>query len=151
MAWREEDHPRDEGGRFTDGGKYYPTNSLEPYRRHRSKLPEKIKLPDEQLPRSVGAKWSNEKITMPDGTYASFVEGSKLQDKEIFAGAGCRRKIDEIDSLVEKYGGDPDKWTKVKAIADIQLSDGEIEHVEIHWYEEPTVGKVKLKRKKRCK
>lgn len=33
MVWREEDHPRDEGGRFTDGGKYYPTNSLEPYKR----------------------------------------------------------------------------------------------------------------------
>ena len=38
MAWREEDHPRDDGGRFTNGGTYYPTNSLEPYRRSNNQV-----------------------------------------------------------------------------------------------------------------
>ena len=110
-----------------------------------------IKLPDEYIPKSVGAKWINYDIALPDGSVAKFVEGSKLQDKEIFAGKGCRREIDELDNLVEKYGGHPDSWVKVKAIGEIELPNGEIQKAEIHWYEEPTVGKVKMKRKKVCK
>ena len=38
---------------------------------------------------------------------------------------------------------------KVKATATIVLPDGEEEIAEIHWYEEPSVGKVKVK--KACK
>lgn len=63
---------------------------------------------------------------------------------------GCKRKIDCIDFLVSKYGGNPEHWMKVKAIAEIKLSNGDIQKTEIHWYEEPTVGKVKIKRKKVC-
>ena len=32
MAWREEDHPRDDDGKFTDGNGTYRQNSLEPYK-----------------------------------------------------------------------------------------------------------------------
>ena len=150
--WNEEDHPRDKDGRFTDGASSARFGSIIPGKGipHKGELPETIKLPDEQLPRSVGAKWRNLKISLPNGEYACFVEGSKLQDKEIFAGAGCRRKIDEIDSLVAQYGGDPTKWVKVKAVGEIQLPNGEIQKAQIHWYEEPSIGKVKVKRKKIC-
>ena len=122
---------------------------MEPYKRHRIKLPETIKLPDEQLPRSVGAKWKNEKISMPDGTYAAFVEGSKLQNKEIFAGYGTRTPIRDRYELTKAYpGSSPDKWQKLKAKAHIALENGEIIYCEIHWYEEPTIGKVDFKYKK---
>ncbi len=107
-----------------------------------------INLPDEILPKSIGAQWANHKILMPDGTYAKFVEGSKLQNKEVFAGKGCRRKIDEVNRLVEKYGGTPEEWMKVKAISYIRKCTGDIEKAEVHWYEEKTVGRHKFKFKR---
>ena len=54
---------------------------------------------------------------------------------------GCKRKIDCVDSLVERFGGNPEQWMKVKGIAEIVLPNGEIQKAEIHWYEEPFVGK----------
>ena len=86
---------------------------------------------------------------MPDGTVAHFQEGSKLHHKEVFEGKGCKRKIDQVDMLIERYVGKAEDWQKVKAIGSIVCSNGEVEEREIHWYEEPTVGKVKLKVKKR--
>lgn len=111
-------------------------------------LPDTIPLPDEQLPRSVGAKWENADIFMPDGSIAHFVEGTKLQDKEVFAGKGCRRKIDVIDRLVSKYPGSAaDEWQKVKATATIVWRDVS-DQAEIHWYEEATIGKIDFKFKR---
>lgn len=106
-----------------------------------------IDLSDEQLPRSVGAKWINCEISLPDGRSAHFVEGTKLQNKEIIAGLDHSRKIDCIERLVSTYGGKADTWAKVKAFAEIEYPDGETEKVEVHWYEEPSIGKVEFKRK----
>lgn len=154
--WNEKDHPRDELGRFVekvvraewalrlsvDELKQALAVQLQPL------LPDTIPLPDEQLPRSVGAKWENADIFMPDGSIAHFVEGTKLQDKEVFAGKGCRRKIDVIDRLVSKYpGSDADEWQKVKATATIVWKDVS-DQAEIHWYEEATIGKIDFKFKR---
>lgn len=114
-----------------------------------SKKKDRIKLPDEKLPRSCGARWINYNIQMPDGTTAHFQEGSKLHHKEVFAGKGCKRKIDQVDKLVDHYGGKAEDWQKIKAFGTIVTEDGEIEEAEIHWYEEPTIGKIGLKVKER--
>ncbi len=56
MAWDESKHPRDEDGKFTDGsvGKYYPTNSLEPY------IPSSVrKRKNNKLTRSQYARWNS--------------------------------------------------------------------------------------------
>lgn len=108
-----------------------------------------IKLPDEELPKSVGAKWGNYEIILANGETVHLAEGSKLQDKEVFAGKGCKRKIDEVDNLVRVYGGKAEEWQKVKAIGTIVYENGKEEKVELHWYEEPSVGKVKIKEKVR--
>ena len=110
----------------------------------RKDLPDRIKLPDETLPHSVGAKWANYKINMGDGTFATFQEGSKLQDKEVFAGKGCRRVIDEEDRLLRQYGGKRGQWKKVKAKATV-VWKGTIEKIETHWYEEDSIGKIEFK------
>lgn len=114
-------------------------------------LNETIPLPDEDIPRGVGAKWKNYDIDMQDGTTAHLAEGSKLQNKEIFAGKGCKRKIDDIERLVKQHGGNPDDWVKVKATAEIVTDDGDSMVAELHWYEEPTVGKVEFKFKRSAK
>ena len=108
-------------------------------------LQETIPLPDEQLPRSLGAKWMNYDILMPDGTIGRFLEGSKLHHKEVFAGKGCKRKIDQIDMLVSNFGGAKSEWQKVKAIGKVVGVDGDVQDEEVHWYQEPTVGWVLLK------
>ncbi len=143
--WKEEEHPRADDGKFTDGKGFYrqntPYSDVLKFDRER----DVIRLPDEQIPRSVGAKWSNEKIRMPDGSYACFEEGSKLQNKEVFAGNGCKRKIDDIQRLVDTYQGtQSEKWMKVKAIGRI-IWNGEHYSAELHWYEEPSIGKVEFK------
>ena len=141
-----------EDGKFTDGTEESSATRLkrieEKYFPHltEGERRDTIKLPDEQLPRSVGAKWSNHVINLSNGQTARFAEGSKLQNKEVFAGKGCKRKIDEVDGLVRDYGGKASEWRKVKAIATLVLPDGDEEQAEVHWYEEPSVGKVKIKR-----
>ena len=106
-----------------------------------------IKLSDEVIPRSVGAKWINEEILMPDGSFANFVEGSKVT-REVFAGNGTRNKIRDIDRLVNTYPKTKKElWQKVKGIARL-VQDGEEFNAEIHWYEEPSLGRVEVKFKK---
>ena len=107
-----------------------------------------INLEDEQLPIFIGAMWANEEIAMPDGTVAKFAEGSKIFNKQVFVGKGCKRKIDCVDILVSKYGGKENEWKKVKGVADIVTSQVEEIRCEIHWYEEPNVGRVEAKYKK---
>ena len=106
-----------------------------------------LRLPDIQLGRSIGAKWKNYDILLPDGSIAQLTEGTRITNIEVMAGKGRNRKIDIIDVLVNKYGGNLNEWQKVKGIGyvdDID-NDGESYKAELHWYEEPTVGKVEWK------
>lgn len=144
VEFDESKHKRDELGRFAK------MSASELKERQMIELDnDKVFLPDETLPRSLSARWANYDIILEDGTIAHLQEGSKLHHKEVIAGKGRKRKIDEIDGLVARHGGNADNWIKVKAFGIIVKSNGETEEREIHWYEEPTVGKVKLKTKKR--
>lgn len=140
--FKESEHPRDAKGRFITKGKRATT-----LKKLRNKLPRIITLPDEDLPKSVGAMWRNHEIIMPDGSIAKFVEGSKLQNKQVFAGYGARTPIRDIDRLNKTYGINSNKWKKVKAKAQIIINGEEID-AEVHWYEEETIGKVEFKFKK---
>ncbi len=102
-------------------------------------LPKTIDLPDEQLGRSLGAKWANADIRMPDGGIAHFVEGSKLHHVQVFAGKGTKIEIRNVDYLANVYGGDENDWQKVKAIGTI-LYDGEEFDAEVHWYRNQEFG-----------
>lgn len=149
--WEESEHPREKDGRFADKNEAvsrYKNISIAELKKQQAIEIEAdtISLPDEEVPRSVGAKWRNYDVLMPDGRTAHLAEGSKLQNKEVFAGKGCKRKIDDIERLVRSYGGKAENWQKVKAIGTI-VCDGEEEKVELHWYEESSVGKVEFKAK----
>lgn len=146
--FKESEHPRDKDGKFTDKGSGQGWTK-EKRDRLLSVLQKRnvIKLPDEMLPKSVGAKWGNYEIVMPDGSIAKFVEGSKIQDKEVFAGYGTRTPIRMQDWLNKKYGINSNKWQKLKAKAHI-INNGEETFSEVHWYEEESVGKVEFKFKR---
>ncbi|MCJ7680563.1 MAG: hypothetical protein MUP70_07560 [Candidatus Aminicenantes bacterium] len=53
------------------------------------------------------------------------------------------RRIKEFDRLVHRYGSG--QWRKLKGVAFIRLSDGQIFKAEIHWYEAHRIGKRELK------
>ena len=115
--------------------------------RQRNEKPNIIDLPDEQIPWSIGAMWVNEEIAMPDGTTAKFVEKSKIINKQVFAGNGTKKPIRDIERLIRKYPtSKAENWQKVKGVAELDW-EGEIIKAEIHWYEEPTIGRVETKYK----
>ncbi len=60
---------------------------------------------------------------------------------ETIAGKGCRRKIDEIDRLQNEYRRFSNNWKKKKRWANVTVN-GERGRVDIHWYEEPQIGRV---------
>ncbi len=86
---------------------------------------------------------------MPDGSKAKFVEGSKVTHREVFAGKGTKTPIREVNRLVKDYQGTKaELWQKVKGYAELDIGDGNLK-AEIHWYEEPNVGRVEPKFKKK--
>ena len=110
-------------------------------------LDDRTFLEDEYVGKSVGAKTRNYDIPF-EGKVRHIAEGTYIRNKEQIAGKGMKRQIDEIEGLVKKYGGDSREWRKMKGVATLDI-DGKYEEVELHWYEEPSVGKVKIKTVKR--
>lgn len=158
----ESKHPRDEEGKFTyKGGGRQGTEgdkrreavkkySDDPGRDMAEMGIKPDYLADEYIGKSVGAKVTNYDILMPDGSIVHLAEGTYITNKEVIAGRGKpSTHIREIDRLVQEYGGDPKRWSKVKGIGTLDV-DGEYLQAELHWYEEPHIGKVdfKLKRQK---
>lgn len=103
-----------------------------------------IKAEDIVIHKGVGAKAKNYRILLPDGSDTHLTEGTRITNIQVIAGKGRNREIDVVDSLVEKYGGIESEWQKKKGFGYIDYKD-ESYCVELHWYEEPTVGKYEWK------
>ncbi|MBQ8720223.1 MAG: hypothetical protein IJY65_04245 [Clostridia bacterium] len=143
MAWDESKHPRipkgnKGGGRFDFKKGYSSTTGII---QKIIRIFGRLKLPDEQLPRSVGAKWRNEKVLdLKTGKYYRFVEGSKLQDVEVFAGYGTRFKYRKGIEYATKIGGLPEEWQHAKAKAELSTGKG-TSKAEVHWSQHKKYGK----------
>jgi hypothetical protein len=81
------------------------------------------------------------------------VKNSCIFNIRIIAGKGAPidgrtgktiRNIDNIDTLIENYGGEEDGWFKATGNGYINV-DGEEKMVEIHWFEHAGIGAVDLK------
>lgn len=106
----------------------------------------------ERIGKSVGAKSKNYNIHDPQtGNFIHLAEGTFITQPKnhIMAGNGRDRQIDCLDWLLDKYGGDALQWTKEKGFGFVEDEYGEIHRVELHWYQEPSVGKVEMKLKYR--
>ena len=99
------------------------------------------------IPHSLGAKSTNHRILLPDGSYTTFTDGTRITNIKIIAGNGRDRQIDEIDNLLERFGGNAFEWQKKKGTAFIDFY-GESIRAEVHWYEEPDVRRVVFKLKR---
>lgn len=80
-----------------------------------------------------------------DGTNIVIPSGTKFKNVIVIAGAGVRRKIDEVNGIIKKYGGKPKNWSKRTADATI---DGR--KAEVHYYQnkKDRIGRVKFKIKR---
>lgn len=104
-----------------------------------------IKLPDIQIYRSVGAKAKNYNIILPNNEIVHLTEGTRVTNVQVIAGKGRNRQIDELSILIMRYPDTAEeKWQKVKEIGYVDYQ-GESYKANLHWYEEPSVGRVEWK------
>jgi hypothetical protein len=68
---------------------------------------------------------------------------SEISEIEVLA---VGSKIRDLPRLRKTYG--PERWRKLKGIARIRLSSGEVRWSELHWYEAHGIGKKEIKRKR---
>lgn len=104
-----------------------------------------MKLPDVEILRSLGAKSKNYDIYDPaTGDYYRFKEGSRIQNREVFAGYGSRTSLHDgvAEGLSEQCGGDARKWQHVKGFATLDTQDGD-RKAEVHWFANEDIGQVK--------
>ena len=93
----------------------------------------------------LGAKTVDTLVRLPDGSQTRVTPGSKIDQVQTIAGCGRKRQIDEIDTLMTLF---PDSnellWKKKKGIGFVDY-DGDSYKAELHWYEEPSQGRVRMK------
>lgn len=105
----------------------------------------KMYLDDILIPVGVGAKAKSVYIKMPDGSIAGLTPGTRVTNVQTIAGKGKNRQIDIVDFLVDEFPEtSPEKWEKQKGMGYVDF-EGRSRLVELHWYYEPTVGRVKWK------
>lgn len=107
------------------------------------------RLEDIEIGQSVGAKAKNYiVIDKSTGEEYYFVEGTRLQNVQVFAGKGGTKPLREEVSqgLAEEFGGLPDEWQHCKAKGWLDV-DGEQIRAEVHWFQNGST-KVKFKVKK---
>jgi len=103
-----------------------------------------LRLPDEEIGRSVGAKSKNYDILdLSTGSVYHLVEGTKLQNIEVFAGRGTRVAFRDAAKYAMRYGGDPSTWQHAKGIGIINTPGGDA-RAEIHWVQSEGIGKKEM-------
>lgn len=104
-----------------------------------------INSEDFTIGRSVGAKAKNYDIRLPNNEIVQLVEGTRVTNVQVIAGKGRNREIDVVPSLLLKYPGSLEaEWQKAKGVGYVDYY-GEIYKAELHWYQEPSVGRVEWK------
>lgn len=109
-----------------------------------------ISLKDTVIRKAVGAKAKNYEVVDPEtGDIYYFVEGTRIQNSEVFAGSGTKHPLHDgvAEGLTEQFGGEPSKWQHCKGHGILDY-DGEERPAEVHWFQEKTVGKVRFKVKR---
>jgi len=84
--------------------------------------------------RSLGAAAWNYDILLPDGSYTTFVEGTRITGIATIAGSGSNRILREKKRLSARYGGKEDAWSKMAGngiVNDLGLS----RKAHVHWYQ----------------
>ena len=87
--------------------------------------------------RTPSANWKERTAVGPDHVVAA---------RSLADAAQRSRRLDCQGDCPGKFG--PGRWRKMIGEATIQLGDGTIERVELHWFEAHGIGRVYFKRKR---
>lgn len=94
--------------------------------------------------RSVGAKALNyDVMDLDTGEIFHFVEGSKIQNVEVFAGKGTRVTFRKAEKFAARYGGAPKDWQHVKGFGVLATDEGDRD-AEVHWVQCADIGKFEF-------
>lgn len=110
-----------------------------------------MKLPDEEIFRSLGAKAQNYEVWDPVSRKKyHFAEGTRIQNREVFAGYGTRTPLHDgvAEGLSEQHGGVAvEKWQHVKGNGILETEEGD-RPAEVHWFANNEFGQCghKVKR-----
>jgi hypothetical protein len=100
-----------------------------------------IKLEDIVIGKSVGEKAKNYDILdLQTGEHFNFVEGTHLQNVEVFAGKCVKTEYRKAYVYANKYGGLTENWQHCKS-NDIIDYYGEERNTEVHWSQCERLGK----------
>ena len=102
-----------------------------------------------RIGRSVGAKAKNYVVVdKSTGEEYYFVEGTRTQNAQVFAGKGGVKPLREevAQGLSDEFGGKPEDWQHCKAKGWLDV-DGEAVKAEVHWFQNGS-EKVKFKVKR---
>lgn len=120
-------YTKDEHGRFTGSTSSGGSGNL--------------KLADIQIYRSVGAKAKNyDVMDLTTGEKFHFVEGTRLQNVEVFAGKGVKTPYRNAWKYARDFGGNEKDWQHVKAKGTLDFY-GESRDAEVHWSQCAGIGK----------
>lgn len=113
-------------------------------------LPSVIAQEDFAIGKSLGARALNYDVRDPKtGRVHRFVEGTQITQVEVFAGKGVSKKLrpQVVSGLVSRYGGRARLWQHAKGLGTVDC-DGWPRTAEVHWFQEPSVGKCEFKVKR---
>lgn len=103
-----------------------------------------VGMADEIVLKAIGAKSKNYDILdLSSGMHYHLVEGSKLQNKEVFCGKGSKKEYRKAYVYANRYGGKIEDWQHVKAFGVVSTDEGD-RPAEIHWSQCEGIGKVDL-------
>jgi SPP1 gp7 family putative phage head morphogenesis protein len=100
-----------------------------------------LALEDIVIAKSVGAKAKNyEVMDLSTGEMFHFVEGTKIQNVEVFAGKGAKSPYRKAYVYANEYGGKIEDWQHVKGFGWLETPEGD-RHAEVHWSQCEGIGK----------
>ena len=109
----------------------------------------KITPNDFKIYRGIGARTKNYVVVdKSTGEEYYFVEGTRTQNAQVFAGKGGVNPLREevAQGLSDEFGGKPEDWQHCKAKGWLDV-DGEAVKAEVHWFQNGS-EKVKFKVKR---
>lgn len=109
----------------------------------------KYSIQNISIGRSIGAKAKNYVVVdKSNGEEYYFVEGTRTQNAQVFAGKGGVKPLREevVQGLAAEFGGKPEDWQHCKGKGWLNVN-GESVKAEVHWFQNGS-EKVKFKVKR---
>ena len=92
----------------------------------------------------MGAKALNyDVMDLDTGEIFHFVEGTKIQNVQVFAGKGTRVTFRKAEKFASRYGGKAADWQHAKGFGVLDTPDGNRE-AEVHWVQCADIGKFEF-------